>query len=194
MSRGSAGSLEVGLSAATHQLLTEREGITAAMMVIGVDPHKSTHTATAVDPQTNQPVASVRIQATLSEYRRMLTWARSRGAPRGTWGSRDRTGITPAFAGSTEPFREVSRGRRDHPRVRGSTCLVIPACSAERDHPRVRGEHLAARVTVNQCHGSPPRSRGAHRQQRHPAVRVGITPAFAGSTPLDTNATRATVP
>jgi len=46
------------------------------MMVIGVDPHKSTHTATAVDPQTNQPVASVRIQATLSDYRRMLTWAR----------------------------------------------------------------------------------------------------------------------
>ena len=57
-------------------LLTEREGISAAMMVIGVDPHKSTHTATAVDPQTNQPVASVRIQATLSDYRRMLTWAR----------------------------------------------------------------------------------------------------------------------
>ena len=24
------------------------------MMIIGVDPHKSTHTATAVDPQTNR--------------------------------------------------------------------------------------------------------------------------------------------
>ena len=46
------------------------------MMVIGVDPHKSTHSATAVDPQTNRPVASVRIQASLAEYRRMLTWAR----------------------------------------------------------------------------------------------------------------------
>lgn len=45
-------------------------------MVIGVDPHKSTHTATAVDPQTNRAVASVRIQASLGEYRRMLTWAR----------------------------------------------------------------------------------------------------------------------
>lgn len=46
------------------------------MMVIGVDPHKSTHTGTAVDPQTNRAVASVRIQASLTEYRRMLTWAR----------------------------------------------------------------------------------------------------------------------
>ena len=46
------------------------------MMIIGVDPHKSTHTATAVDPQTNRAVASVRIQASLADYRRMLTWAR----------------------------------------------------------------------------------------------------------------------
>jgi transposase len=46
------------------------------MMVIGVDPHKSTHTATAVDPRTNQPVASIRIQASLADYARMLRWAR----------------------------------------------------------------------------------------------------------------------
>ncbi len=46
------------------------------MMVIGIDPHKSTHTATAVDPQTNQAIGSVRIQARLADYRKMLTWAR----------------------------------------------------------------------------------------------------------------------
>jgi len=45
------------------------------MMLIGVDPHKSTHTATAVEPGTNKEVASIRIDATLREYRRMLTWA-----------------------------------------------------------------------------------------------------------------------
>ncbi len=45
------------------------------MMLIGVDPHKSTHTATAVEPGTNSEVASIRIEATLGEYRRMLTWA-----------------------------------------------------------------------------------------------------------------------
>ena len=31
------------------------------MIVIGVDPHKSTHTATALDPATNSDVGSVRI-------------------------------------------------------------------------------------------------------------------------------------
>src|SRR5215216_3886425 len=47
----------------------------AAMMIIGVDPHKSTHTATAVDPQTNRTVASVRIEASLADYRLLLRWA-----------------------------------------------------------------------------------------------------------------------
>ena len=45
------------------------------MMLIGIDPHKSTHTATAVEPATNREVASIRIDASLQEYRRMLTWA-----------------------------------------------------------------------------------------------------------------------
>ena len=45
------------------------------MMLIGVDPHKSTSTATAVEPESNREVASIRIDATLREYRRLLTWA-----------------------------------------------------------------------------------------------------------------------
>jgi len=44
-------------------------------MLIGIDPHKTTHTATAVEPSTRQEVASIRIEASLREYRRMLTWA-----------------------------------------------------------------------------------------------------------------------
>jgi transposase len=46
------------------------------MMLIGIDPHKSTHTATAIAPDANHEVASIRIDATLGEYRRLLTWAR----------------------------------------------------------------------------------------------------------------------
>ena len=46
------------------------------MMLIGIDPHKSTHTATAVDPGTNRDQASIRIDGTLQEYQRMLDWAR----------------------------------------------------------------------------------------------------------------------
>ena len=44
------------------------------MMLIGVDPHKSSSTATVVEPGTNREVASIRIEATLKEYRRLLTW------------------------------------------------------------------------------------------------------------------------
>jgi transposase len=36
------------------------------MMLIGIDPHKSTHTATAIAPDPNHEVASIRIDATLS--------------------------------------------------------------------------------------------------------------------------------
>lgn len=43
------------------------------MILLGLDPHKSAHTATAVEPATNRPIASIRIEATLPEYRRLLT-------------------------------------------------------------------------------------------------------------------------
>jgi hypothetical protein len=77
--RTPAGSAQRALSKSDRQSrLTvrwdKREGH-GPVMVIGVDPHKRTHTATAVDPQTNRAVASVRIQASLTEYRRMLMWA-----------------------------------------------------------------------------------------------------------------------
>lgn len=47
-----------------------------AVILLGVDPHKSTHTATAVDPVSNQQAGSLRIEASLAGYRRLLTWAR----------------------------------------------------------------------------------------------------------------------
>ncbi|GAB3390440.1 MULTISPECIES: IS110 family RNA-guided transposase [Amycolatopsis] len=46
------------------------------MVVIGVDPHKSSHTASALDPQTHRPLETVRIDAALPEYRRLLAWAK----------------------------------------------------------------------------------------------------------------------
>jgi transposase len=52
------------------------------MIVIGVDPHKSTHTATAVDPGTNQSITSICIEASLADYSRMLRWARQFGQRR----------------------------------------------------------------------------------------------------------------
>ena len=45
-------------------------------MIIGVDPHKSSHTATALDPATNTPAASLRVESSLAGYRQLLRWSK----------------------------------------------------------------------------------------------------------------------
>nr|WP_277835198.1 transposase [Rhodococcus sp. D2-41] len=45
------------------------------MIVIGIDPHKSTHSATAVNPATNADLGSLRINSSFEDYDRLLTWS-----------------------------------------------------------------------------------------------------------------------
>ena len=45
------------------------------MIIIGVDPHKSTHTASAMQAAVNEVQGTLQIDATLSGYRRLLSWA-----------------------------------------------------------------------------------------------------------------------
>ena len=44
-------------------------------MIIGIDPHKMSHTANAVDPATNSTAASLRIEAALVGCRESMRWA-----------------------------------------------------------------------------------------------------------------------
>ena len=44
-------------------------------MIIEVDPHKLSHTATAVDPLTNTAVASLRGDASIAGCRDLQRWA-----------------------------------------------------------------------------------------------------------------------
>jgi len=60
-------------------------------MIIGVDPHKSSHTASAVDPATNIVVASLRIDASLAGYRALLRWGRRFGERR--WAIENASGL-----------------------------------------------------------------------------------------------------
>ena len=46
-------------------------------MIIGVDPHKGSHTATAVSPTMNAPAGSLRVDATLAGYRQLLRWGKA---------------------------------------------------------------------------------------------------------------------
>ena len=95
-------------------------------MIIGVDPHKSSHTATAVDPATNTAVASLRVDASLAGYRELLRWATQfagsalggRGRTR-VWAVIWRSGSSLASevvfdvpSTATARVRELSRGSR----------------------------------------------------------------------------------
>ncbi len=95
------------------------------MIVIGVDPHKCTHTASAVDPVTNTDLGSLRIDATLAEYRRLRAWAKQ--WPHRQWAVENAQGLGHHLAQwlvargevvldvpttATARVRELSRGAR----------------------------------------------------------------------------------
>lgn len=45
------------------------------MIIIGVDPHKRTHTASALDVGTHAVVATLQIDASMAGYRQLLRWS-----------------------------------------------------------------------------------------------------------------------
>ena len=112
-------------------------------------------------------------------------------------------GIIPAYAGSTRCAASSTKGRRDHPRIRGEhprnvshitfLARIIPAYAGStslgwlpvrlsEDHPRIRGEHYACTVVTELGEGSSPHTRGARIDAVDVALANRIIPAYAGST------------
>jgi transposase len=58
------------------------------MIVIGADPHKTQHTAAAVNAQTAELRGDLTVQATKPEHRRLLDWARGLDSER-VWAIED---------------------------------------------------------------------------------------------------------
>lgn len=52
------------------------------MIVVGIDPHKKTHTAVAIDAGTAAPVGLITVPASATGYGRLLAWARDLGGER----------------------------------------------------------------------------------------------------------------
>ena len=77
------------------------------MIVIGVDPHKRVHTASAVDAATNRRLASVEVEASLAGYRQRGNGPSSSVSTGGLWRTLAvwvgiwRSGWLPATNGST---------------------------------------------------------------------------------------------
>ncbi len=94
------------------------------MIIIGVDPHKRVHTATAVDAATNRRLASLEIDASLAGYRQLARWAggfpehlgggeRPRpGPPPRPVAGRPRRTVDDVASTATARVRELSRGGR----------------------------------------------------------------------------------
>jgi transposase len=47
-----------------------------SLVVLGVDPHKQSHTATALTAGSQQALGSLRIPASITGYGQLLGWAR----------------------------------------------------------------------------------------------------------------------
>ncbi|MDT2009905.1 IS110 family transposase [Rhodococcus opacus] len=115
------------------------------MIVIGIDPHKSTHTATAVDPVTNTDLGSLRIDATLTGYKTLIAWAKA--WPTREWAVENAEGLghhlaqwllvlgeivldVPATA--TARVRQLSRGgRRKNDRIDAAAAACVAALQGD---------------------------------------------------------------
>ena len=129
------------------------------MIVIGVDPHKSTHTATALNPATNSDVGSLRIDSSLAEYQRLISWAKA--WPERTWAIENADGLGHHLAlwllahgevvldiptTATARVRELSRGgRRKNDRIDAAAAASVAALQgdARQIHPETINDSLA---------------------------------------------------
>jgi transposase len=129
------------------------------MIVIGIDLHKSTHTATALDPAINTDVGSLRIEASIAEYRRLIVWAKA--WPERTWAIENADGLGHHLAlwllalgevvldiptTATARVRELSRGgRRKNDRIDAAAAASVAALQGEarQDYPETTADSLA---------------------------------------------------
>ena len=150
------------------------------MVIIGVDPHKRTHTASALEPGSHRVLATLQIDATLAGYRQLARWAARFEARR--WAVENARGLGRHLAQwlaargervedvpctATARVRELSRGgRRKNDVIDAAAAASVAALAGDATPIRVedlstvlalldeRRANLAAHRTrlVNQLH------------------------------------------
>ena len=110
------------------------------MIVIGVDPHKRMHVASAIDPATNRQIATLQVEASLPGYRRLLKWADGFGER--SWAVENARGLGRHLAQwllargeavedvpstATARVRELSRGRRKNDVIDAAAAASVAA-------------------------------------------------------------------
>jgi transposase len=170
------------------------------MMLIGIDPHKSTHTATAIAPDANHEVASIRIDATLGEYRRLLTWARQ--WPQRRWAVENAEGlgrhltswllargedVVDVSTTATARVRQLSRGGgRKNDRIDAGAAACVAALQGDARPLEAEG-YSDAMAVLDERRVNLAQSRVRAVNQLHALLRALI----AGGAPRDLSATTA---
>lgn len=170
------------------------------MMLIGVDPHKSTHTATAVEPDRNREAASIRIDATLGDYRRLLTWAAQ--WPQRQWAIENAEGlgrhlaswllargeqVVDVSSAATARVRQLSRGggrKNDRVDAAAAACVAALQGDARLLEPEGPADALAL---LDERRTNLAQARVRAVNQLHALLRA----LLAGGAPRDLSATKA---
>jgi transposase len=115
------------------------------LVIIGVDPHKRTHTASAMQPATNTVLATLQVDASLNGYRQLLRWAA--GFEQRRWAVENARGLGRHLAQwlvargedvddvpstATARVRELSRGgRRKNDVIDAAAAASVAALSGD---------------------------------------------------------------
>ena len=84
--------------------------------------------------------------------------------------------------GARQAIKRSLQVARIIPAYAGSTSLLVRLRTVYRDHPRVCGEHIFVCLEYSAAKGSSPRMRGARQATYGYSLKLGIIPAYAGST------------
>lgn len=170
------------------------------MTLIGIDPHKSTHTATAVAPETHRELASLRIEATLADYDRLLSWAAQ--WPNRRWAVENAGGMGHHLASwllargervvdvpprSTARVRQLSRGgRRKNDRIDAAAAACVAALAGDANPLQPDGP-AEALALLDERRSNLAQARVRTANQLHALLRA----LLAGGAPRDLSATTA---
>ena len=92
------------------------------------------------------------------------------------------SGSSPHTRGALTEFLRMLFNTRIIPAYAGSTTFAPAIPVSRRDHPRIRGEHVPPPGADKISQGSSPHTRGARGNGGASGARIGIIPAYAGST------------
>ena len=93
-----------------------------------------------------------------------------------------KSGSSPRMRGAPHEPSTCTADAGIIPAYAGSTVFHQPGRQKSGDHPRVCGEHCISPSTTAACTGSSPRMRGAQDLAKVSRAKLGIIPAYAGST------------